>query len=203
MKPRTPKLTAILVILVLAVPLFLVPSAAAPTAQARMGDVKTANDVYASKINAKLAAAVATAAWTRASTSWSMRSRDGSEPLPGQTDRAALRDAQRHAGLLRPDKGRQVGKIASLAEVAYVQEMKYPGDLPQPPEGPQVQRPDPATLKAKLTALKAKVDRHPAGGGQGPHRRLVRRAGCPQVQGGLGPGLHGRRRQGHGQRLRH
>ena len=66
MSHKLPKLTAILLIVVLVVPMFLTSSGAVPAVQAQKGDVATANDAVASKIHPKLQAAVAAAALTDA-----------------------------------------------------------------------------------------------------------------------------------------
>ncbi len=72
-----------------------------------MGDVKTASDAAAVKVNAKLQAAVAAAAPADA-INVMVYAKQGrrSEPLPGQPGGPAVCDAQRHAGLLRPHEGR-------------------------------------------------------------------------------------------------
>ncbi len=206
MKPRIPKLTAILFILVLAIPLFLVPSGAAPTAQARTGDVKTAGDAYASKIHPKLTAAVAAAALTD-SIDLMVYAKKGTDLSP-YMDRLVVRPYVMPNGTqayFGRTKAGQVLKVASLPEVAYVQEMKFPGDLPQLPEGPQTNRPDPQALKTRLAALKAgqKATVNQPAADQGSDRRLDGHPRRAQVQGRVEFGLHRRRRQGHGERLRH
>ena len=157
MSPKSPKLLAILLIVALVVPLFLAPTAAAPTAQAQMGDVKTASDAAAVKIHPKLQAAVAAAALTDTINvmAYAVKGTDLSKYL----DRLVVRPyvmpngTQAYFGQL---KAGQVSKLASLPQVAYVQEMKFPGDLPQLPEGPQGSRkPDTDALRARFQALKA------------------------------------------------
>ncbi|MCX6030198.1 MAG: DNRLRE domain-containing protein [Chloroflexi bacterium] len=157
MSIRSPKFLAILLIIALTVPMFLAPTAAAPTAQAKMGDVKTASDASVAKIHPKLQAAVAAAALTDA-INIMVYAKAGTD-LSKYLDRLIVRPyvmpngTQAYFGQL---KAGQVSKLASLSEVAYVQEMKYSGDLPQLPEGPQGSRkPDTDALRARFQALKA------------------------------------------------
>jgi len=143
---------AFLLILALAVPMFLVPAGAAPTAEARMGDVRTATDAFASKIHPKLKATVAAAALTD-DLDVLVYARAGAD-LSRYLDNLLVRPyvmpngTQAYAGRI---KAAQVGKLAALPEVAAVQEMKNPADLPIIPDlGPKRFNTDLDALRARM-----------------------------------------------------
>lgn len=157
MSAKTPKLAAFLLILALTVPMLYVPSGAVPTADARMGDVSTASGANANKIHPKLEAAVTAAALTDSLDVlvYAKADSDLSRYLDNYLVRpkALPNGTQVYYGRI---KAVQVGKLASLPEVAAVQQMKFPGDLPQLPEGPAPRvNTDIAALKARFAKLKA------------------------------------------------
>lgn len=161
---RRPKLIAILLIMVLAVPLTAVPVGAAqptvaapPGADARPGDVTTAGNVFATKIHSKLQAVVAAAAPTDAINVlvYALAGTDLSPYLDNYLVRkyAMPNGTQPHYGRT---KAGLIGKIASLPGVAFIQEMKFPGDVPKLPEGPAPRiNTDSGVLRARLAQLKA------------------------------------------------
>ncbi len=157
MNPRFPKFVTLLMIVVLVVPLFVVSSGAAPTAQAKMGDVKTASDAFASKIQPDLKAAVAAAAPTDA-LDLLVYAKQGTDLSP-YMDRLLVRPyvlpngTQAYFGRA---KAAQVEKIASLAGVAAVQEMRNTVKPPEMTDGPAPRlNTDPDALRARLAELKA------------------------------------------------
>ncbi len=157
MSKKFPKLAVILLILILTASSFAIPGGATPAADSRAGSVTTASGAFASKIHNKLQAAVATAALTD-QIDVLVYARKGADLSPYLTNM-----------LVRPKTlpngttavyGRtqvaQIGKLATLDSVAFVQEMKFPGDLPKLPEGPAPRvNTDMAVLRARLAALKA------------------------------------------------
>ena len=157
MNHKFPKLMTFLLILTLAVPLFLIPSGAAPTVNAAMGPVRTASDAFASKIHPKLQAAVAAAAPTD-DVNLLVYARAGSD-LSRYLDNLLVRPYVMPNGtqaFFGRAKMAQVGKLASLPEVAAVQEAKSMADLPIRPDGPARRvNPDRDALRARLAALKA------------------------------------------------
>ena len=160
MSPQSHKrgrIMAFLLILALAVPMFLVPAGAAPTAEARMGDVRTATDAFASKIHPKLKATVAAAALTD-DLDVLVYARAGAD-LSRYLDNLLVRPyvmpngTQAYAGRI---KAAQVGKLAALPEVAAVQEMKNPADLPIIPDlGPKRFNTDLDALRARMAERRA------------------------------------------------
>jgi len=148
---------AFLLILALAVPMFLVPAGAAPTAQAAMGSVSTASGAFANKIHPKLQAAMAAAAPSD-SIDVLVFAKAGTDLSP-YLDRLLVRPYVMPNGTqayFGRTKVAQVGKLASMPEVAAVQEMKNPVDLPIIPElGPKRLTVDPAALRDRLQRLKA------------------------------------------------
>lgn len=139
MKSRFPKFASFLLILMLAVPLFLVPTAAAPTLEARMGDVTTTGDAFAAKIDPKLQAAAAAAAPT-AVFDVIVYAKPGAD-LSRYLGRVLVRPyvlpngAQAVFGQAR---AAQLNKLASLAEVAAITDLRFTGERPTIPElGPQ------------------------------------------------------------------
>jgi len=133
-KHRFPKLTAFLLILVLAVPMFLIPSGAAPAVEARMGDVQTAGDAYAAKIHPKLQAAVAAAALTDTFDVivYAKKGTDLSAYLNNMLVRPFVLPNGTQAIFARV-KAAQVAKLASLSDVAAITDMRYSGDKPEIP----------------------------------------------------------------------
>lgn len=120
-----------------------------------MGDVKTASDATAVKIHSKLQAAVAAAAFADP-IDVMVYAKQGAD-LGRYMDNLLVRKYVMPNGTqayFGRTKAGQVMKIASLPDVAYVQEMKFPGDLPQPLEGQSTVL-DPDALKARWAALKA------------------------------------------------
>ncbi len=135
MSAKTPKLTAFLLILILAVPLFLTPSGAAPTANAAQGSVVTAGDSVASKIHPTLQTAVAAAAPTDVF-DIIVHARQGTD-LSRYVANVLVRPfvlpngTQTYFGQV---KAAQMGKLASLSEVAAIQSLRYTGDAPTIPD---------------------------------------------------------------------
>lgn len=166
MSHKFPKLTAFLLICALAVPLFLIPTAAAPTADARAGAITTAADAVSSKIHPSLQASVAAAALT--------------DPFDVIVYANAGSDLGAYLGnmLVRPfvlPNGTQlyfgriqaanVAKLASLPAVAAIADLHYTGDRPQIPElgAKRLNAFDPTTARARIAELKAKKGAGAAG----------------------------------------
>ena len=205
MSPNKPKLTAFLLILALAVPLFLVPSGAAPAVGASQGDITTAGDAVAGKIHSKLQAAVADSASGEAF-DIIVYAAPGTDLSKYMSDLVVQKyvlpnGTQTHFGRAT---AAQVGKLASLPGVAAIQDMRYAGEAArdsgawrQAPGGHCRSVPGPRAYRS------AEGPGRPGNrqGGCRPRgrRRLVRRSRRPQVQGSLGSGLHRRGREGHGQ----
>lgn len=169
MNPRSPKFFAVLMAFVLIVPLFLVPSGAAPTAEAKMGDVQSASDAFTYKIHPQLRA---TAAASAASDEigvmvHAVAGSDLSAYLKPLLVRPYVspNGTQAYFGKIRAGA---VGKVASLPTVAYVQEMKSVAEAPAAADPDLAQaKPDIEALRATLAAaragqLKPTVERAPA-----------------------------------------
>lgn len=161
MSAKTPKLTAFLLILILAVPLFLAPSGAAPAANAAQGDVTTAGDAVASKIHPKLQTTVAAAAPSDAF-DVIVHAKQGAD-LSRYMSNLLVRPyvlpngTQTYFGRV---KAAQVSKLASLAEVAAIQDMRYTGDVPVTPDlGAKhlAGVSDLSNARARVAALKAQA----------------------------------------------
>lgn len=139
MKFRFPKFASFLLILMLAVPQFLVPTAAAPTPHAGVGDVTTAGDVFAAKIHPKLQAAAAAAAPT---TSFDVivYAEKGVDLSP-YLSRILVRPYVLPNGtqaVFGQARAAQLDKLASLSQVAAITDLRYTGERPIVPElGPQ------------------------------------------------------------------
>jgi hypothetical protein len=138
MSPRFSRSLTFLLIVALAAPLFMAPTAAAPTAQARMGEVQTASDGPAVKIHPGLRAAVAAAA-PGESLAVLVHAQAGVD-LSGYLADDLVRPyvlpngTQAHYGTIRAGL---VDKLASLPKVAMVQEMRSLIDVPRLPEAPE------------------------------------------------------------------
>ena len=139
MQSKTPKLVMLSLVLVLVVPLYLAPSGAAPSVAARTGKVATAGDSVSSKIHPGLRAAVAAAAPGDAF-DVIVHAKAGTD-LSRYLSNLLVREfvlpngTQTYFGKV---KAAQVGKLASLPEVAAIQELRYSGDIPVIPElGPR------------------------------------------------------------------
>ncbi len=160
MRAKTPKLTAFLLILALAIPTFLVPSGAAPAASARMGDVATAGDAFASKVHPKLAAAVAAAAPTDAFDIivYARQGTDLSRYMSNVLVRKFVlpNGTQTYFGRVRTA---QVAKLATLPGVAAIMDLRYSGDRPEVPDlgAKRLVQADPATARQRIAALKAQA----------------------------------------------
>ena len=135
MRTTKPKLTVFLLILVLAVPLFLVPSGAAPAVSASQGDVTTAGDAVASKIHSKLQAAVVDAAASDVFDVivYAAPGTDLSKYMSNLLVRKYVLPNGTQTYFGRATSA-QVGKLASLPGVAAIQDMRYTGDTPEIPE---------------------------------------------------------------------
>ncbi len=157
MSLKSRKLLMLLVILTLALPLNLLPASAAPAAEAGVGTVTTASDAYSSKIYSQLKATMAAAALTDEINLlvYAKKGADLSSYLDNYLVRpqALPNGTTAHYGRA---KVAQIGKLAAQPDVAFIQEMKFPGDLPKLPEGPAPRvNTDFGVLKARLAALKA------------------------------------------------
>ncbi len=122
-----------------------------------MGDVKTAGDAYASKIHPKLKAAVAAAALAEDIDIlvYAKKGTDLSRYMDNLLVRPYVLPNGTQAYFGRA-KVALVTKIASLPEVAAVQEMKSPFDRPMLPEGPTPRaEPNWEALRGRLAELKA------------------------------------------------
>ncbi len=160
MQSKTPKLVVLLLILILSVPLFLAPSGAAPSAAARTGEVATASDSVSSKIHPSLRAAVAAAAPGEAFDVivYAKAGTDLSRYLSNLLVRKFVlpNGTQTYFGKV---KAAQVSKLASLPEVAAVQELRYSGDIPVIPDlGPKrLNAVGVADARARIAELKAQA----------------------------------------------
>ena len=152
---RFPKWLSLLMVVALVVPLLLVPSGAAPTVGAQIGEIKTASSTSSAKVSPQLKAAVAAAA--SADYIDLVVYADKDADLGRYMDRIVSHKyvmptgTKTFVGRARADR---VEKIASLPNVAAVKLMKFEGDVPQPLEG-MAGAPDIAALRAQLAALKA------------------------------------------------
>ncbi len=206
MSAKFPRLTAFLLILVLAVPMFLAPSATAPTASAaKAGDITSANDAVASKVHPKLQAAVAAAALSDAF-DVIVYAEAGADLRPYMSNMLAAKyvlpnGTQTYYGRV---KAANVAKLASLPAVAAIEDLRFQGS-------PAAARARPEAAECLRPCHRPCDHRGPEGEeGQRPVEgasrrarpggRLVRRARRAQVEGGVGPGVHGPRRQGPRQR---
>lgn len=156
MSVKSRKVLMFLVVLALAVPLNLAPASAAPTTDTGIGTVTTASDAYTSKIHGKLQATIAAAAATDEINLlvYAKKDADLSRYLDNYLVRSKVLPNGTTAHYGRT-KVAQIGKIAALSDVAFVQEMKFPGDLPQLPEGPAPRvNTDLSVLKARMAELK-------------------------------------------------
>ena len=154
MNRHFPKWLSVMMIAALAIPLFLIPVGAAPAADAPVGNITTASGAAAYKLSPSLKAAVAAAAPTD-DINLVVYALQGTDLSPYMTKLIARKYVMPNGiqAYFGTAKAGQVEKIASLAQVAAVKEMKYEGDLPRPPEdAPTLDIP---ALQARLAALKA------------------------------------------------
>lgn len=153
MTHRFPRWLSVLMIVALTIPLFVIPTGATPAADSPIGDITTASGAAAYKLSPKLKIAVAAAAPTD-DVNLVVYAREGTDLSP-YMGKLVVRKYVMPNGIqayFGTSKAGTVEKIASLAQVAAVKEMKYEGDLPKPLEDTPV--PDIATLQARLAALK-------------------------------------------------
>ena len=130
-----PKWLSVMMIAALAIPLFIIPVGAAPAADAPVGDVTTASGAAAYKLSPSLKAAVAAAAPTD-DINLVVYALQGTDLSPYMTKLIARKYVMPNGiqAYFGTAKAGQVEKIASLAQVVAVKEMRYEGDLPRPPD---------------------------------------------------------------------
>jgi len=158
---RTPRLTASLLVFVLAAQLIFVPSGAAPAPGATHGGVTTAGEGADSKIHLGLQMGVTSAA-PAAVFDVIVHARPGTDLSPYMSNLLVQRyvlpnGTQTHFGRA---KAAQVSKLASLPGVAAIREMRYTGDRPVIPDlGPKrlAVTADLSQARSRIAALKAQA----------------------------------------------